>query len=110
VYFARGTLRGFVSHAFHRGIVFVDGHGRRESAYRPAVLAFYPVSVLALAAVVWKRPLLPVLAAVVGVAAAAAAARKRRPVADVAEFALLAPVYAVAHGLGMWRALTLRRR
>ena len=106
LYRPRTSLRAFVRHAFHRGIVFVDGHGRRGSAYRPVVLAFYPASVAALAAAVWAPLFL-----VVGVAAAAAVAAiaKRRPPADVAAFGALAPVYAVSHGLGMWRALTLRR-
>ena len=36
-YWPRDTLRGFLKHAYHRGIVFLDGHGRRESAFFPFV-------------------------------------------------------------------------
>jgi glycosyltransferase involved in cell wall biosynthesis len=109
-YRPRRSLKGFVRHAFHRGIVFLDGHGRRDSRYLPVVLAFYPVSAaLVLLAVWWPLSVL-LVAALVAVLAALAAMRKRVPAAHVFSFALLAPVYAVAHGLGMWRALALRRR
>ena len=37
---------------------------------------------------------------------AALAARRQEP-SDALRFAALAPVYAVAHGLGMWRGLVL---
>jgi len=104
------SLRRFLRHAFHRGVVFVDGHGRRESSYRPVVLAFYPVSLAALALAVWQPLAVPALVVAVAGSAALVAARQGRPRADVASFALLAPVYGAAHGLGMWRALTLRRR
>lgn len=110
VYVPRRTLRSFVKHALHRGVVFLDGHGRRESRFFPVVVAFYPVSAgLALAAV--RRPsVVPLAAACVAGAAGAAAARRRRPAAEIASFAALAPVYAVAHGLGMWKGLALAAR
>lgn len=107
VYTPRRTLRSFVKHALHRGVVFVDGHGRRESRFFPVVVAFFPVSAaLVLAAV--KRPVV-VPAVVLGVSglAAVAAARRHRSGAEIASFAALAPVYAVAHGLGMWRGVVL---
>jgi glycosyltransferase involved in cell wall biosynthesis len=110
LYRPRRSLPGFVRHAFHRGIVFLDGHGRRESRYRPVVVAFYPVSAgMVVAAVRW-RPTVAVVGGAVAGAAALAAVRKRRPPADVVSFAALAPLYALSHGLGMWRALALRRR
>ena len=105
LYKPRTSLRSFVRHAFHRGIVFVDGHGRRESRFFPAVLAFYPLSA-ALVAGVLKRPALaPALPALAAVTAAAFAARHRRPAPEIISFGLLAPVYAASHGAGMWRAL-----
>jgi glycosyltransferase involved in cell wall biosynthesis len=107
VYTPRRTLRSFVKHAVHRGVVFVDGHGRRESRFFPVVVAFFPVSAgLAVAAA--RRPIVVPLAALgVAGAAALAAGRRRRPVEETAAFAALAPVYAVAHGLGMWRGAAL---
>jgi hypothetical protein len=43
-YTPRATLRTFLKHSFHRGMVFLDGHGRRESRFFPAIVAFYPLS------------------------------------------------------------------
>ena len=68
-YTPRGSLPSFVRHSLHRGVVFLDGHGRRESRFFPAVVAFYPVSA-ALAVAALRRPAL-VPAGALGVAAAA---------------------------------------
>jgi len=107
VYTPRRSLSSFVKHAFHRGIVFVDGHGRRESRFFPVVVAFFPVSAGVAVAVV-KRPVVaPVLLAGSVAIAGIVAARKRRPLAEVASFAALVPVYAAAHGAGMWRGAAL---
>ena len=107
LYRPRTSLRAFFRHAFHRGIVFVDGHGRRESRFFPAVLAFYPVSA-GLVALALRRPaLVPLLPALVGIAAAAVAASRRRTRDETVSFGLLTPIYALAHGTGMWRALGL---
>jgi glycosyltransferase involved in cell wall biosynthesis len=107
VYTPRRTLRSFVKHALHRGVVFVDGHGRPESRFFPLVVAFFPVSA-ALAVATVKRPLVAPLAALgVAGAAAVAASRRRRSTEETLAFAALAPVYAVAHGVGMWRGAAL---
>jgi len=100
-------LRTFVRHSLHRGIVFLDGHGRRESRFYPAVVAFYPVSAL-LVAVAWKRPsVLPLALASTSLAASGLGLARHRSASEVTSLALLAPVYAVAHGLGMWRGLLM---
>jgi glycosyltransferase involved in cell wall biosynthesis len=107
-YRPRATLISFVSHSIHRGIVFLDGHGRQESRFYPVAVAFFPVSAgLALASLRWPR-LVPALALGVGATAAAVAALARRTPFETASVAVLAPVYAVAHGAGMWRGLALR--
>ncbi len=106
-YRPRRTFQGFLRHAFHRGVVFVDGHGRRDAALFPAVVAFYPLSLIGLLLTL-KRPRLASGVAV-GMAAAAgvlASRRGYRPRAALS-FAALAPVYALAHGAGMWRGLQL---
>jgi len=104
-YTPRASFDGFVRHAYHRGIVFLDGHGRRESRFFPAVAAFYPASA-ALVLLAARRPsaILP-LAGVAAVAAGAAAARVSPD--DAVAFGALAPVYAVAHGVGMWKGAAL---
>ncbi len=94
----------------HRGVVFLDGHGRRESRFFPAVVAFYPVSA-ALAVAALRRPaLVPVGALGVAAAAGAVAAAAGRPRFEALSFAALAPVYAVAHGAGMWKGAVLALR
>jgi prepilin-type processing-associated H-X9-DG protein len=111
VYAPRTRFLGFLRHSFRRGIVFVDGHGRRESRFYWAAIGFYPASaLLALAAV--KRPLVvPVALVAVGVVSGAMAAKQRRSPFEIFSLAAVAPIYAVGHGAGMWRALvTLARQ
>ena len=104
-YEPRISPRAFLRHAFHRGVVFLDGHGTPGSRFFPAVVAFYPASTV-LAVVALRRPTVVPLAAVsTGVAAGFFAAAKGRTVGEIASLAALAPVYATAHGLGMWRGL-----
>jgi glycosyltransferase involved in cell wall biosynthesis len=107
LYRPRTSLRGFLRHAQHRGLVFVDGHGRRESGFFPLVVAFYPVSA-ALAFAALRRPVaVPALAAVAAVTAGTVAATRGRVRDETLAFAVLAPVYAIAHGVGMWRGLAM---
>lgn len=108
-YAARQRPEAFVRHAYHRGTVFVDGHGRRESRFFPAVIAFFPLS-MAWAVACLRAPLLlaaPIAVAAVGGVGAAAVAR--RPEA-IATMAWTTPLYAVGHGAGMWRGLWLLAR
>jgi glycosyltransferase involved in cell wall biosynthesis len=109
-YRPRTSFGGFVRHSFHRGIVFLDGHGRPASRFFPAAVAFYPASAL-LAAAALRRPSVAACAAAATSAAAGAVgiARRRSP-SEVVTLASLAPLYAVAHGAGMWRGLALLRR
>jgi len=107
VYRPRRNLRSFVRHAFHRGSVFVDGHGHRESRFFPAVIAFFPASIV-LALATARRPAVAPVTAVATIAATATVGiAKRRPPREVAALAGLMPVYLAAHGVGMWRGLAL---
>jgi hypothetical protein len=109
-YKPRATLESFVRHSVHRGTVFLDGHGRRESRFFPLAMAFFPVSA-ALAVASLRHPsLVPKLAATTSAAAAAVAAAMGRTRFETASVAALAPVYAAAHGAGMWRGLALLAR
>jgi len=108
VYRPRRAFRPFVRHAYHRGTTFVDGHGRPESRFFPLVVAFFPASAAAIAVVARKPLAAPALA--LALAAGAGVAARRRPTADALSFAALAPVYAIAHGAGMWRGLALAAR
>jgi glycosyltransferase involved in cell wall biosynthesis len=104
-YQPRTSLRTFVANAFYRGSTFLDGHGRRESRFFPLVVGFFPLSA-GIALLILRRPLsAPILVAATAGLAAAVAARARRPAFETLSFAALGPVYAVAHGAGMWRGL-----
>jgi glycosyltransferase involved in cell wall biosynthesis len=105
VYAPRTTVAGFLRHSVHRGVVFVDGHGTPASRFFPHVVTFFPVTVLlALAAI--RRPVVaPALVAASGVAAAAYGVRAGRSRRELATLALATPLYALAHGIGMWRGL-----
>jgi glycosyltransferase involved in cell wall biosynthesis len=106
-YRPRATLQAFVRHSVHRGVVFVDGHGRRESRFFPAFVAFYPVSGLVLLRALRRPSILLRTALALSTAAAAVGGVKRRSPFEIGSLALLAPVYALAHGLGMWRGLVM---
>src|SRR5207302_1452556 len=100
----------FLRHSFRRGIVFLDGHGRRESRFFWVAAGFYPASVLLGVAALRRPMVVPRAAGAVSVAAGALAVRRGRPPFEVASLAALAPVYAVAHGAGMWYGLSLGMR
>lgn len=105
LYRARESGGKFLRHTHHRGVVFVDGHLRKGARFAPAILAFMPLSAVALVLAV-RRPRL-VLAAALGapVSAAAFGVARRRGPADVAALAALGPVWAVAYGTGVWRGV-----
>jgi glycosyltransferase involved in cell wall biosynthesis len=105
-YSPRSTLGAFMRHAIHRGTVFLDGHGTPESRFFPAVVAFFPLSVALL-----RRPrLIPAALAACGVAAAGYGLLAGRSQREVRVLATVTPLYALGHGIGMWRgALELLR-
>jgi glycosyltransferase involved in cell wall biosynthesis len=113
-YRPRLTFPAFLRHSFHRGLVFLDGHGRRESRFFPAVVAFYPASVLLGITAVRKPSVLPSALVCASIVTAAFGVKRGRNRHEVATLALLTPAYALAHGAGMWRGLLadakLRRR
>jgi prepilin-type processing-associated H-X9-DG protein len=105
VYTPRASLIGFLRHSFRRGVVFVDGHGVPESRFFPVVVAFFPLS-SALVFAILRRPLLaPAAFVACGLAAAAYGFRSKRSVHELATLAAITPLYAVGHGVGMWRGL-----
>ncbi len=102
-YSPRTNLGRFLRHAIHRGTVFVDGHGTPKSRFFPAVVAFFPLSA-ALALLALRRPLVaPAVVAGSGLAAAAYGLYAGRSRRELVVLATVTPVYAIGHGLGMWR-------
>jgi hypothetical protein len=105
VYAPRTTLRHFLRHALHRGVVFVDGHGTPDSRFFPVVLAFFPASAALAVAGVRRPALLPAAAAALGIGAAAYGASAGRTPREIRTLAAVTPLYAAGHGLGMWKGL-----
>jgi glycosyltransferase involved in cell wall biosynthesis len=109
-YAPRTTLGGFLRHAIRRGTVFVDGHGTPASRFFPAVAAFFPVSAAVAVAALRRPAIVPAALAACGLAAAAYGLHAHRSRRELAVLATVAPLYAVGHGIGMWRgALELLR-
>ena len=109
-YRPRDTLRAFLRHAYHRGIVFLDGHGRPESGFFPVVVAFFPLSAATVVLAAKRPAAIPALAGAAALTAGAVATATGRTKSEAISFAALAPVYALAHAAGMWRGLTLVRK
>lgn len=104
-YTPRTTLARFFRHSIHRGAVFLDGHGTRSSRFFPAAVAFFPVSA-GIVLLALRRPwIVPVVLAACGVAPAAYGVRAGRTGREIWTLLTVTPVYAVGHGLGMWRGL-----
>jgi glycosyltransferase involved in cell wall biosynthesis len=104
-YAPRTSLASFFRHAIRRGAVFVDGHGTPASRFFPVVVAFFPLSAALLVAALRRPIVAPLALAAPGAAAAAYAARAGRSDEEIRALALVTPVYALGHGIGMWRGL-----
>jgi hypothetical protein len=102
-YAPRTTLGRFFRHAVHRGTVFVDGHGTPESRFFPAVVAFFPLSAGLVLAALRRPAVAPAALAACGLTAAAYGFRAGRSRRELEVLATVTPLYAVGHGLGMWR-------
>jgi hypothetical protein len=109
-YVPRANLRSFLQHSFHRGHVFLEGHGRRESRFFPHIVAFYPLSAVAAVAVVSRPRRLPVAILATSATAGMIAASARRSASEVTTVAALAPVWAITFGAGLWRGLGMIAR
>jgi Glycosyl transferase family 2 len=103
VYAPRTSLGRFLRHAVHRGTVFLDGHGTPESRFFPAVVAFFPLSAALVLAALRRPALLPASLVACGLAAAAYGVQAGRSRRELGVLAGVTPIYAVGHGLGMWR-------
>ncbi|HTA97448.1 MAG TPA: glycosyltransferase family 2 protein [Solirubrobacteraceae bacterium] len=107
VYRARDSLIPFLRHAFYRGGFFVDGWARSGGRFSGVILAFYPLSVLALA-VGLRHPKIAFSAfAAAPVASAAAGTAMRRSRADCLALGMLGAPWLCVYGAGMWRGLYL---
>jgi glycosyltransferase involved in cell wall biosynthesis len=106
-YAPRTTFATFIRHTVHRGTVFLDGHGRRESRFFPHIVAFYPLSAAVLVALALRPRFIPLGVAATSLLAGAFAAGRHRSRVEVTTVALVSPAWAVAMGAGLWRGLGL---
>lgn len=109
-YLPRTGLRQFARHAYHRGIVFLDGHGRPGTRFFPVVVGFYPASAIWALAALRRRSLVPATIAAVSAAAGGFALLRGRTRSEAAALTIATPLYVAAHGAGMWAGLTLLAR
>jgi glycosyltransferase involved in cell wall biosynthesis len=107
LYRSRDSLLAFLRHAFHRGVVFVDGWARAGGRFWGVIIAFYPLSALAVA-VGLRRPRIALAAVLAAPAASAGAgAALGRSPADCASLGALGPPWLCVFAAGMWRGLWL---
>jgi glycosyltransferase involved in cell wall biosynthesis len=106
-YHSRQELRPFLRHAFHRGTVFVDGWARAGGRFFGVIVAFYPLSALAVALGL-RRPRFAFVAALSApVAGAGAGAALRRSPGDCVALGMLGLPWLCVYAAGMWRGLWL---
>jgi glycosyltransferase involved in cell wall biosynthesis len=106
-YSPRESITSFFSHSVHRGVVFVDGHGRPDSRYFPVTLGFFPVSAAFVVLALRRPSVLPAAAVACGLGAAALGFTAGRSGREVRVLAVVTPVYAAGHAVGMWKGLGL---
>lgn len=106
-YNSRSTLKAFIRHTVHRGIVFLDGYFHKESRYYYLIWAYFLLLPVALAAVVLKPWLLLLLpAGMVGLVVLAKAAGNQ--LADALALGWVAPLFAVYYSIGIFKGLRMR--
>lgn len=107
VYHARGDLKGFLTHAFYRGMHFVDGYlrpGNRFFLPLLGILGATPLGAAALA--LW--PIATVLSGLAGLTAVALTLLVLGvPWRTVAWFVALLPAFTVVYAAGIWRGVAL---
>lgn len=109
-YVAHAGYRAFMHNVFHRGKTFLDSYGRPGTRFFPLVIAYYPISLVAIAFAI-RRPraaLKTALATPAPFAAAAIATRRKR--LDVLTVAWVGPNWLAAMCGGLWYGLWLALR
>lgn len=104
-YEPRRSVRRFIPHAYHRGIVFVDGFLRPGNPFAPAILAFYAATLAIGMATFRRKATLPAAYLGITAAAVAAGAGSRLPPRHLAALAAGTPLFVTAYGAGMWAGL-----
>lgn len=110
IYVSHESYRAFMHNVFHRGKTFVDSYGRPGTRFFPLVLAYFPLSLLAVATAL-RRPRLALRAALAfPVPFVAAATALRRDRATVVSAGWVGSNWLVAMCAGLWYGLWLALR
>jgi len=110
LYQPRQSLGRFGPHAFHRGIVFVDAYFRPGNPYAIAIGGFCGMSLLLLLAALRRPWLIPAALVTSCMAAGTAGLYKRLPPKHVASLSLVAPLFVLFYGTGIWAGLGMALR
>ncbi|MEO5627717.1 MAG: glycosyltransferase family 2 protein [Candidatus Saccharimonadales bacterium] len=109
LYHARGNLKQYTKHVFHRGKVFVDGFLRNDgNRYYKLLIAFLCLSVAVPTLLIIRPTLLPYLliAAAIGwILELVLILIIRVPIKDGLSLFLLTPIFSVFYGAGIWKAV-----
>lgn len=109
-YRSRDAFVPFLRHAFHRGVVFLDGWARPGGRFFGVIAAFYPLSALTLLLAVRKPRLLAAAAMAAPTVGAGAGFALHRSRADCVALGALGPAWLCVYAAGMWRGLGLALR
>ncbi len=109
-YHGRSSFDAFVRHAYHRGIVFVDGYFRPGTRYFLPLLGFLAATPVG-AAVAVRRPTVA-LAGLAGMPVIAGCAARVMGLGrdDAVVLGALAPVFGVTYGAGIWTGVSMAVR
>lgn len=110
-YFARTTIRAFISHTFYRGQFFVDGFMRKGTRFYYPLIAFLTACFVLCAVALFYPFVIPfylMTFAVLWISELFVALVLRINVMDALSLFALSPIFAVVYGGGIWRAVIRR--
>ncbi|HZP55165.1 MAG TPA: glycosyltransferase family 2 protein [Candidatus Saccharimonadales bacterium] len=106
-HYSRSSLKGFMKHTLHRGIVFIDGFMHRGSRYfYPLIFALLamPVAII----LIFFYPLILLLAIPILVAVFLIALALRVPYRDALALAGVLPLFTIFYAAGLYKGLFLK--
>jgi hypothetical protein len=106
-YISRSTLKAFIRHTLHRGIVFIDGHFRRDSRYYiPTVLYLLAVPIALVMAIIYPVILILIIPGLVFIFLVAKILGVQAT--DAAALAYVMPIFTVFYTIGLYKGLFLK--
>lgn len=113
IYFARTTIRAFVGHTYHRGLFFVDGFLRKGTRFYYPLIIFLLLTFIAPITMIIFPVIIPYLVLSIFIfwlLELIVALLMRIPIYDALSLFVLSPLFAIAYGLGIWKATIMRIR